>query len=164
DVPLLHEAANEGKIAGLNAANYPNVAAKCRGTALSIVFTDPQIAIIGKLPNELKEGSYVTGHFSFEDQGRSRVMLKNKGLMNIYAEYGSGLFLGAEIFGPRAEHLGHLLAWSIENNNTIPEMLEMPFYHPVIEEGLRTALRDTLSKLEMGMPQVMKDMECGPGV
>lgn len=26
-------------------------------------------------------------------------------------------------------------------------MLEMPFYHPVIEEGLRTALRDAAAKL-----------------
>jgi dihydrolipoamide dehydrogenase len=26
-------------------------------------------------------------------------------------------------------------------------MLEMPFYHPVIEEGLRTALRDLDNKL-----------------
>jgi dihydrolipoamide dehydrogenase len=26
-------------------------------------------------------------------------------------------------------------------------MLEMPFYHPVIEEGLRTALRDARAKL-----------------
>lgn len=30
---------------------------------------------------------------------------------------------------------------------TVPEMLDMPFYHPVIEEGLRTALRDAASKL-----------------
>ncbi len=164
DVPLLHEAASEGRIAGFNAANYPDVVAECRGVPLSIVFTDPQIAILGILPGEIKEGTYVTGEVSFENQGRSRVILKNKGLMKLYAEYGSGLFLGAEIFGPRAEHLGHLLSWCIENNNTIIEMLDMPFYHPVIEEGLRTALRDTLSKLEMGPPLVMKEMECGPGV
>ncbi len=25
---------------------------------------------------------------------------------------------------------------------TVSSMLDMPFYHPVIEEGLRTALRD----------------------
>jgi len=28
-------------------------------------------------------------------------------------------------------------------------MLEMPFYHPVIEEALRTALRDLNSKLRV---------------
>ncbi len=27
-------------------------------------------------------------------------------------------------------------------------MLEMPFYHPVVQEGLRTALRDTQAKLD----------------
>jgi dihydrolipoamide dehydrogenase len=55
--------------------------------------------------------------------------------------------LGAEIAGPRAEHLGHLLAWAHQAEMTIDHMLAMPFYHPVIEEGLRTALRDARSKL-----------------
>ena len=32
---------------------------------------------------------------------------------------------------------------------TIPQMLDMPFYHPVIEEGLRTALRDADAKLKI---------------
>jgi dihydrolipoamide dehydrogenase len=32
---------------------------------------------------------------------------------------------------------------------TIPQMLEMPFYHPVIEEGLRTALRDANVQLSL---------------
>ena len=41
-----------------------------------------------------------------------------------------------------AEHLAHLLAWSHQQKLTIRQMLAMPFYHPVIEEGLRTALRD----------------------
>jgi dihydrolipoamide dehydrogenase len=27
-------------------------------------------------------------------------------------------------------------------------MLEMPFYHPVVEEGLRTALRDAQARIE----------------
>ncbi|EQD19743.1 putative pyridine nucleotide-disulfide oxidoreductase domain protein [Neisseria meningitidis NM3173] len=31
---------------------------------------------------------------------------------------------------------------------TVPQMLDMPFYHPVIEEGLRTALRDADAKLK----------------
>jgi dihydrolipoamide dehydrogenase len=32
---------------------------------------------------------------------------------------------------------------------TVASMLEMPFYHPVVEEGLRTALRDLDAKLAM---------------
>jgi dihydrolipoamide dehydrogenase len=30
---------------------------------------------------------------------------------------------------------------------SVDAMLAMPFYHPVVEEGLRTALRDAVSKL-----------------
>ena len=90
-------------------------------------------------------------------------MLKNKGMMNLYAEHGSGVFMGAEMFGPRAEHLGHLLAWSYQQGLTISEMLEMPFYHPVIEEGLRTALRDVSDKLHLGPPPVPHCLDCGPG-
>jgi dihydrolipoamide dehydrogenase len=29
----------------------------------------------------------------------------------------------------------------------VRELLRMPFYHPVVEEGLRSALRDAASKL-----------------
>jgi len=89
----------------------------------------------------------VTGEVSFENQGRSRVMLKNKGLLRVYAEARTGRFLGAEMVGPRAEHVGHLLAWAHQSRLTVSDMLAMPFYHPVIEEGLRTALRDARSRL-----------------
>ena len=65
-----------------------------------------------------------------------------------YAEIGTGAFLGAEMIGPDAEHLAHLLAWARQLDLTIAEMLALPFYHPVVEEGLRTALRDAFAKLD----------------
>jgi dihydrolipoamide dehydrogenase len=148
DLPLLHEAADEGRIAGENAARYPAVKAGSRRTPLGIVFTDPQLAVVGKRYAELPAGRWVAGEVSFEDQGRSRVMLRNRGLARIYAEAGTGRVLGAEMMGPDAEHLAHLLAWGIQSGMTVRRMLEMPFYHPVVEEGLRTALRDALTKLE----------------
>ncbi len=42
-------------------------------------------------------------------------------------------------------------------------MLEMPFYHPVIEEGVRTALRDLNHKLHIGPHVIARSMDCGPG-
>ena len=50
DVPLLHEAADEGRIAGENAARFPNVAPGLRRSLLAITFTEPQIAIVSPLP------------------------------------------------------------------------------------------------------------------
>ncbi len=147
DVPLLHEAADEGRIAGENAASYPEVRAGLRRTPLGIVFSDPQIAIVGTRHAELQPGRCVTGIVSFEDQGRSRVMLRNRGLLHVYADAATGRLLGAEMIGPDAEHLAHLLAWAIQSGLTVREALERPFYHPVVEEGLRTALRDAAAKL-----------------
>lgn len=167
DMPLLHEAADEGRIAGGNAGTFPEVHAGHRTSPITVVFTDPQIALVGSSYNQLKETPnkcFVTGKVSFENQGRSRVMLKNKGMLYIYAEYGSGIFLGAEMFGPAAEHIAHLLAWAHQRRMCIPEMLQMPFYHPVIEEGVRTALRDANEKLHIGPGLDETSIECGPGI
>jgi dihydrolipoamide dehydrogenase len=147
DVPLLHEAADEGKIAGDNAAMLPAVAPGHRRAPLAVVFTDPQIAIVGGGYEKLVPGAFEAGEVSFEDQGRSRVMLRNRGHLRVYADRATGRFLGAEMAGPAAEHIGHLLAWALANRMTVASMLEMPFYHPVIEEGLRTALRDLDARL-----------------
>jgi dihydrolipoamide dehydrogenase len=147
DRPLLHEAADEGRIAGTNAGRYPAVEPGNRRSPLGIVFSDPQIAMIGTTFAELGERNFVVGEVSFENQGRSRVMLKNQGLLRVYADSRDGRFLGAEMLGPRAEHLGHLLAWAHQSRMTIADMLAMPFYHPVVEEGLRSALRDACRQL-----------------
>ena len=146
-LPLLHEAADEGRIAGENAAHWPNLKPLTRRAPIAVVFSDPQIAMVGKRFADLTQGSFVTGEVSFEDQGRSRVMLKNRGMMHVYADRATGRFLGAEWIGPRAENIAHLLAWSYQQGLTIAQMLAMPFYHPVVEEGLRTALRDAEARL-----------------
>jgi dihydrolipoamide dehydrogenase len=164
-VPLLHEAADEGKIAGDNAGRYPDVCAQTRRAPLGIVFCDPQIATVGKSWRALQaEGvDHAIGEVSFEDQGRSRVINRNRGLLRLYGAHGTGLFLGAEMIGPRAEHLGHLLAWAAQQGLSVHEMLGMPFYHPVIEEGLRTGLRDLNRQLRMGPEVVPQCLDCGPG-
>jgi dihydrolipoamide dehydrogenase len=103
--------------------------------------------MVGARHADLAAGSFVTGEVSFEDQGRSRVMLRNRGLMHVYADKGTRRFLGAEWIGPDAEHIAHLLSWALQMNLTVDAMLAMPFYHPVIEEGLRTALRGAVAQL-----------------
>jgi dihydrolipoamide dehydrogenase len=119
-----------------------------RRARLSIVFTDPQIAVIGGGYRAARDADFVTGSVSFDDQGRARVMQRNRGRLHVYAEIGTGLLLGAEMLGPDAEHLGHLVAWARQLDLTVGEMLKLPFYHPVVEEALRTALRDAYVKLD----------------
>ncbi|HEX9171254.1 MAG TPA: dihydrolipoyl dehydrogenase [Telluria sp.] len=151
ELPLLAEAADHGKIAGDNAGRFPDVRPGLRRTPLAIAFTDPNIATLGANYRALCAPGmpkFAVGQVSFENQGRSRVMLQNKGMLRVYGEYGTGIFLGAEMMGPRAEHYAHLLAWACQQKMEVRHMLEMPFYHPVIEEGVRTALRDLAAELE----------------
>ena len=144
---------DQGKIAGDNAGRYPDVRPGLRRSPIGVVFTDPQIASAGERYTALQQrygerfdSAVAIGEVSFKNQGRSRVMLKNQVNLRVYAEQGSGRLLGAEMFGP-AEHIAHLHAWSHQERLTVAQMLDMPFYHPVVEEGLRTALRDVQSKL-----------------
>ena len=165
DIPLLHEASDEGRLAGENAGLYPNVYKRARKVPLGIAFSDPQIAMVGKSYSDLRKENteFVTGEVSFENQGRSRVMLVNKGLMHLYGNPETGVLLGAEMIGPEHEHLAHLLAWCIQMRMTVADILQMPFYHPVIEEGLRSGLRDLYQKMGMGPQPPLHCIDCGPG-
>ena len=90
-------------------------------------------------------------------------LLVNQGLLRVYGEAGSGLLLGAEMIGPAAEHIGHLLAWALQQHQTVVQMLACPFYHPTVEEGLRTALRDLEQRLRPAMSMPDDCMDCTPG-
>lgn len=164
-LPLLHEAADEGYIAGYNAAHYPEVRRCARSTPITVVFTDPQIMMVGETYAQLADrgADFAIGEVEWSDQGRSRVMLVNKGLLRVYGERNTGKFLGAEMIGPSAEHIAHLLAWSRQSDLSVSQMLERPYYHPVIEEGVRTALRNLNFALEMGPQLPPRCMDCGPG-
>ncbi len=147
--PILHEAADDGHIAGLNAL-APEPRGFRRRTPLSIVFTEPNAATVGRRYKDLKAGESVTGTVDFSRQGRARAAQRNEGRLSIYAQHDTGRLLGAEMCAPGGEHIAHLLALAIDRELTVHDVLRMPFYHPVLEEGLRTALRGAASQLPKG--------------
>ena len=148
-LPLLHEAADEGRIAGSNAARFPDVTATVRRTPLAVAFTDPEIGIVGPRFADLDPKTIEVGEVSYEDQGRARVMRKNAGVVRIYADRSTCRIVGAEMLGPRVEHTAHMLAWLVQLGVRAQDSLRLPFYHPVVEEGIRTALRDLAEKLKV---------------
>ncbi len=161
--PILHEASDEGRMAGANAANYPDVEASVRKTPLEIAFTHPQMAVVGKRYTELDASKIEVGEVSYDNQGRARVMGINSGVVRVYAENDRCTLVGAEMFGPRVEHTAHLLAWAIQDGATIHELLDRPFYHPVIEEGIRSALRDLAKNLKIAGSCPPQDRAHAPG-
>lgn len=146
DKPLLHEAADEGHIAGLNATSEDPIYLS-RRTPLGVVFCDPEVASVGQRKKDLDPETALIGEVSFAGQGRARTMQENRGLLRVYAASRDGRLLGAEMAIPAAEHMAHLLALAIGQKLTVHDLLRMPFYHPTLEEGLRTALRTIARKL-----------------
>ena len=146
---LLHEAADEGHIAGINAMATE---LRCfrRRTPLAIVFADPNVAVVGQRFADLDAAQLVIGQASFKRQGRARTAQHNKGLMRLYADRNSGRLLGGEMCVPAGEHMAHVLALAIERELSVQELLRLPFYHPVLEEGMRGALRDLSAQLPAG--------------
>jgi len=150
--PILHEASHEGLVAGYNAVHEPPVAFK-RKCPMVIAFSDPNIAIVGASWEQIKDQQPAVGTARFRG-GRIKIMLQEGGLIRIYADNTNGRLLGAEMAAPAGEHLAHLLAWSIQQKQTVFDLLEMPFYHPCAEEILVEALDDLAERLDDGRPLI----------
>ncbi|HDZ08349.1 dihydrolipoyl dehydrogenase [Pseudohongiella sp.] len=162
DRPLLHEAADEGYIASQFAAPGADRHGFCRRTPMSVVFSSPQVAHVGQAVSDISDQHRVTGSADFSRQGRVRITGMAAGVLRIHADAQNGKLLGADMCIPDAEHLAHLLALAIEQNMTVQQMLAMPFYHPVMEEGLRSALRDLTKQLpDKGLSDLSRCPEIG---
>jgi dihydrolipoamide dehydrogenase len=143
--PILHEAVDAGFLAGYHAV-HDEPESFCRRVPMRLVFTDPQIAVVGQTDGA--GDRMVSARTFFDDQSRAVLEGKNKGILKVYADRETGRIKGAEMVVPEAEHLAHLMAWAVQQRTTVWELLNMPFYHPTIEEGLRSAIRGLAGQIK----------------
>ena len=164
DRQVLHEATDEGKIAGYNAAQVEHAPTRFkRKTPFYVNFCDPNIIAVGARFDQVDPDRSAIGEVRFATVGRARAMGETQGVLRIYADRASGRVLGSEMIAPRGEHLGHLLAWSIEQGLTVGDLLRMPFYHPVIEGALKTALGDVYRKIDAKNPGPITEVALAAG-
>jgi len=147
DRATLHEAADEGKIAGYN-ASHPGICAFKRKTHIGITFTDPNLASVGLAFHELPDHA-ISSSMNFAMQARARMMGKRYGILKIYASGLDGTLLGASVFTPHGEHLAHLLAWCVQSGMMVSDLQKMPYYHPVLEEGLQNVIGNLAGQLNI---------------
>ena len=158
---VLHEASDSGRIAGYNAVRKEDHGFR-RRVPMLITFCDPQIAQVGEGYQALRDrdAEFVSGEVSFKEQGRAVLARALGGCLRVYLNKKDGAFLGAELFAPRAENIAHMLAQSLQQRATIRDLLLTPFYHPVFEEGLQTALADAAKKTDLRI-DAAELMRCG---
>jgi dihydrolipoamide dehydrogenase len=151
DRPLMHEAADEGAIAGYNAARA-EITRFRRKMALGIAFSDPDVVSVGARLDQLDPQAIAIGNAGGDSNGRAKILGGEESLLRLYADARDGKLLGAAMVATGGEHLAHLLAWAIQRGETAHSLLQLPFYHPVIEEMLQTALKEIAQKFPDGLP------------
>lgn len=107
----------------------------------SVVYTEPEVASVGKTEDELKKAgvSYRVGKFPFTANGRARAMLHTEGFVKILVEEKTDRILGAHIFGHNAGEMIHELAVLMEFGGSAEDLARTCHAHPTMSEAVREA-------------------------
>ncbi|MDA3903624.1 MAG: dihydrolipoyl dehydrogenase [Desulfuromusa sp.] len=148
DLPLWHEAYIEGRIAASSAIKFPARKEGKRVPGMGVYFTDPQMASVGTAYSSLDPDQTIIGLARMGHGPRHEIYNDSRGMIQVYVNKESGSLLGAEIFGRGAEHMAQTLVLAIEHEMTVAEILQMPVYHPSLEEVMKDALNKALFQLK----------------
>ena len=136
---LAHKASDEGiacveRLAtGWGHVNYDAIPA--------IVYTEPEVASVGRTEEELKEAgvAYRSGSFPFIANGRARALNHTDGFVKILADAKTDRVLGVHILGPRAGDLIAELAVAIEMGASSEDIARSVHAHPTLAEVVKEA-------------------------
>lgn len=106
-----------------------------------VIYTQPEIAWVGKTEEQLKEAgvSYRTGSFPFAANGRAKAMNQATGLVKMIADETTDRILGVHIVGPMASELIGQAVIAMESENTSEDLARSFFAHPSLSESIHEA-------------------------
>ncbi|WP_144751786.1 dihydrolipoyl dehydrogenase [Bartonella saheliensis] len=114
----------------------------------SVVYTQPEIASVGKTEEELKAAGieYNVGKFPFMANGRARAMQKSDGFVKILADKKTDRVLGGHILGFGAGEMIHEIAVLMEFGGSSEDLGRCCHAHPTLSEAVREAALATFAK------------------
>ncbi|CAA6811539.1 MAG: Dihydrolipoamide dehydrogenase of 2-oxoglutarate dehydrogenase (EC [uncultured Thiotrichaceae bacterium] len=106
-----------------------------------VIYTQPEIAWVGKTEEELKEAgvSYRAGSFTFAANGRAKAMNQASGMVKVIADEASDRVVGVHIVGPMASELIGQAVIAMESENTSEDLARTIFAHPSLSESIHEA-------------------------
>lgn len=106
-----------------------------------VVYTEPEIANIGKTEEQLKEAgiAYNVGKFPFMANGRARAMNLTDGFVKILADKETDKVLGCHIIGHEAGTLIHEVAAIMEFGGASEDIARTCHAHPTLSEVVKEA-------------------------
>jgi dihydrolipoamide dehydrogenase len=136
---LAHKGSEEGVMVAERIAGKPNqLNYDC---IPSIIYTDPEVAAVGKTEQELKsEGvAYKAGTFPFAAIGRALASGNTDGMVKIIADKNTDRILGAHCVGPSAADLIQQMVIAMEFGSSAEDIQLMVFGHPTLSEAVHEA-------------------------
>jgi len=136
---LAHKASEEGiAVAELIAGKAAHIHFD---TVPWVIYTDPEIAWVGKTEQQLKqEGiAYRSGSFPFAATGRGLAMGNAPGLVKILADEDSDEVLGVHIIGPSASELIAECVVTMEFHGAAEDLARIVHAHPTLSEAVHEA-------------------------
>lgn len=145
---IVHIAIQQAEVAVNHAFGQP-VSPMSYDTLLAVVFTDPQLAMVGLTKSALEQRGtpFLVGSHAFWDHGKSILMEAKFGRIQVLADPTTGKLLGADIVGRDAGELIHVFSIALSAGLTAADMLRAPWYHPTLAEVLTYPLEEIVDKI-----------------
>jgi dihydrolipoamide dehydrogenase len=107
----------------------------------SVVYTSPEVAVVGKTEEELKAAgiAYNVGKFPFTANGRARAMRHTEGFVKILADAATDRVLGAHIVGFGAGEMIHEAVVLMEFGGSAEDLARTCHAHPTMSEAVKEA-------------------------
>ena len=136
---LAHKAEDEGIAVAENIAgqsghvNYDTIP--------GVVYTNPEVASIGKTEEQLKEKNikYKIGKFSFMANSRAKAIDDTEGFVKILADEKTDKVLGAHLIGPHAGELIAEIGIAMEFGASSEDIARTCHAHPTFSEAVKEA-------------------------
>jgi len=110
-------------------------------TIPNVIYTEPEIAWVGKTEEQLKADgvAYKAGSFPFAAVGRAVAMAEPIGFVKVLADAETDRILGMHLIGPNVSELVHEGVISMEFNGSADDLARICHAHPSLSEAVHDA-------------------------
>ena len=136
---LAHKASEEGIAVAELIAGLPGHVDL--DTVPWVIYTEPEIAWVGKTEVELKAAGipYQTGSFPFAAIGRAVAMNETAGMVKVIAHAETDRLLGVHMVGPAVSELIHEAAVAMAFHGSAEDLARICHAHPTLSEAVHEA-------------------------
>ncbi len=107
----------------------------------SVIYTQPEVAAVGKTEEQLKEDGvdYKVGKFSFQGNARAKSIFQASGFVKMLADKETDKLLGCHIIGPSASDLIQEVCLALEFGASAEDIALTCHGHPTYSEAVKEA-------------------------